>query len=389
MKVILLTHGFPPSVGGVQNLLYNFCIRLRQFNVVVFAQWCPGCKKFDCRNNLKISRYHNLFSFLPYRIRVLLFTFHLSFLFIPLAVLESPDLVWIGLESLSLQIPGKLISLLLGIPMVTYVHGDFLPQEMKKTNWSTRLTLFLLRQNTHLLTNSFYTKSRLEKVGVPSEMITVVSPGVDVDSFVPGDKSRARQEIGLPSDGYLLLTVGRLDSRKNHAGVIRALAKLREDFPNLHYLICGDGDNLWKIKSLVKEYGVEDRVIFLGSVTDSQLVKYYQACDLFVMPNVSLAEGDTEGLGMVFLEAAASEKPVIAGKAGGAPETLINGKTGFVVNGQNCSEIAEKVASLLRNPQSAIEMGRQGRKMVAERFNWKRQASLMESVFMKEMLKKA
>ena len=124
------------------------------------------------------------------------------------------------------------------------------------------------------------------------------------------------------------------------------------------------------------------RVHFLGHVSYEDLPRWYNACDLFAMPNRDI-NGDSEGFGLVFLEAAASGKPVIAGKAGGTGSAVVEGSTGLRVDGENVGEIAMALARLLNNPAVSAEMGHNARQRVLENFIHKRRVDQLRNLALK------
>jgi phosphatidylinositol alpha-1,6-mannosyltransferase len=158
----------------------------------------------------------------------------------------------------------------------------------------------------------------------------------------------------------VLLTVGRLVERKGIDTTIRALPKVLARCPEAAYLVVGSGEDLPRLQALAEAMGVVEQVIFAGRVPHEELVAHYQLCDLFVMPNRELANHDTEGFGLVFLEANACGKAVISGKAGGVVEAVCHGQTGLNVDGDSVEAVADAIADLLRDVQRREAMGARG-----------------------------
>jgi len=210
---------------------------------------------------------------------------------------------------------------------------------------------------------------------VPSSAIRVVHPGVDLERFHPGvDGGRLRAAHARPGE-LVLLTVGRLQRRKNHALVVEAMA-LMPDVP-IRYLIAGDGEERHALEALVARHNLGGRVTFLGAVPGGDLPALYGACDLFVMPN-RLIDGDLEGFGIVFLEAAAVGRPAIGGTTGGVPEAIEEGRTGLLVDGTDANELAAAIRSMM-SPSHRSEMGAAARARAAA-FNWDRAARDVEAI---------
>jgi phosphatidylinositol alpha-1,6-mannosyltransferase len=170
-----------------------------------------------------------------------------------------------------------------------------------------------------------------------------------------------------------IVTVGRLEERKGHERVIQALIEIRKLVPGIKYLIVGKGPQEELLMDLVSRWLLKDIVLFTGEVSDQEKVGILHACDLFIMPNrdIPLDKGlDTEGFGIVFLEANACRKPVIGGEMGGVKEVIVDGKTGLLVNPEDRVEIKEAILKILLNHRLARSMGENGRKRVLQKFQW-------------------
>jgi phosphatidylinositol alpha-1,6-mannosyltransferase len=220
-----------------------------------------------------------------------------------------------------------------------------------------------------VIANSENTRRMLEGVGVPRTRIAVIYPGVDAARFRDGDRAAMRDALGW-RDEFILLSVGRLQSRKGHDLVIRAMPELVRARPELRYLIVGDGGERQRLEALARDLGVADAVRFAGKAADEALPHYYAAADLFVHPNRIDDDGDVEGFGMVFLEAAAAGLPVIGGNSGGVPEAVEDRVTGTLVGGRDVDEFVAAVLRLADAPALRAEMGRAGRQRVETQFSW-------------------
>jgi phosphatidylinositol alpha-1,6-mannosyltransferase len=130
---------------------------------------------------------------------------------------------------------------------------------------------------------------------------------------------------------------------------------------------------------MAREYRLEGRVHFTGAVPESDLPKYYAACDVFLHPN-RIDAMDCEGFGIVFLEAQAAGKPVIGGRTGGVPETMIEGETGFLVSAEDVAETSAVLQRLVENPELRNRMGQAARRHVANKFSWEAAARAAEDV---------
>jgi len=214
----------------------------------------------------------------------------------------------------------------------------------------------------------------LESLGVHSGKIHVVYPGVDATRFRPDVDGMAIRRKFSASGETLLLSVGRLQRRKGHDLAIAAVAALRASLPGLRYVIVGDGDERSRLEALVLHHGLRDHVTFAGEVAAEDLPGYFAACDIFLLPN--RAEGaEVEGFGIVFLEAAAAERPVIGGRSGGVAEAVQDGETGFLVGGDDVHELAAAIRRLATSRETRRRMGVAGRCRVLHGFTWDRAAA--------------
>jgi phosphatidylinositol alpha-1,6-mannosyltransferase len=213
--------------------------------------------------------------------------------------------------------------------------------------------------------------------------VQVLHPGVDTTRFVPAARDPAvREQLGW-GDRPVVLTVGRLQQRKGHDMLIQALPTVRRRIPDVLYAIVGDGEERAALEKLAHKQQVDWHVQFHGEVDDAGLIRCYQQCDLFALPN--RREGsDIEGFGMVLLEAQACGRPVLAGDSGGTAETMHVPETGRIVACDRPEPLADVLSELLSQPDELNRTGEAGRRWVVEQFDWEaltRQAErLFESV---------
>jgi phosphatidylinositol alpha-1,6-mannosyltransferase len=369
MCSLILTERFLPSVGGSINWLINSYSRY-DFDRVVFVT--PDQKDSD-----KIDR---LLPFCIERIPAQIDNWDpLS----PKSFYQYLKVVYF-ISSICLKynvhqihcakvLPEGLIAhtiyLLLKIPYLLYAHGEEIQFGItsKKFRW---IMPIIYSRSSVIISNSMNTQLLLSDLGIKPQKIHVIHPGVDINHFYNRDnfKFTIRQQFNIGMNPTLL-TVGRLQRRKGHDMVIRALPIIQQRFPLLKYLIVGDGEELSYLRDLSVSSGVTHSVIFAGRVSDEDLPKYYAASDIFIMANRAI-DGDIEGFGIVFLEAAAAGKPAIGGRSGGTAEAVIEGITGLRIDGNNPWEIAQAVISLLSDPVKMQTMGMNGRLRVETEFTW-------------------
>jgi len=203
-----------------------------------------------------------------------------------------------------------------------------------------------------------------------AEKMIKIAPGIDVDHFSPQDSSQLRRNLRLENK-RVIVSVGRLVHRKGQDHLIQALPEILKSVPDAHILMVGQGPYLSHLKKLVEDLNLVDHVSFIGRIQYAQLPQYICVGDVFIMPSRSRFFGlEVEGLGIVYLEASACGLPVIAGSSGGAPDAVLEGVTGIVVDGENNNEIAAAAIKLLNDLDGARAMGLAGREWIIENWRW-------------------
>lgn len=217
-----------------------------------------------------------------------------------------------------------------------------------------------------------YTKSEISKAFSKTEVTKLVqiAPGIDVEHFVPTDSSKLRAELGL-ADKSVIISVGRLVHRKGQDKLIAALPAIKVEVPNVHLVLVGVGPHQDYLEKLASKLNVSDCITFIGRINYAELPTYICLGDIFAMPSRSRFFGlEVEGLGIVYLEASACGLPVVGGKSGGAPDAVLIGETGLVVDGTKPAEIAGACIELLNNPELCALMGAAGRAWIIENWRW-------------------
>jgi phosphatidylinositol alpha-1,6-mannosyltransferase len=167
----------------------------------------------------------------------------------------------------------------------------------------------------------------------------------------------------------VILTVGRLQRRKGQDTAIRSLPDLIRRFPDLLYAIVGEGEDLGHLEATVESLHLQDHVMLMGKLDDDELMRCYQQCDLFLLPNRAVGS-DIEGFGMVLLEAQSCARPVLAGKSGETREALVDGKTGWLVSCETSEALSRSLGEVLGDPDLLKTMGDAGREWVVKNFDW-------------------
>ena len=263
---------------------------------------------------------------------------------------------------------GWLLSRLFRKKLLIYAHGEEI------TTWTQpgkrKAMRFAYSHADGVIANSEFTRQELLNLGIDASRISLVSPGVDVHRFRKGlPCDDLKKKIGLADDEHLLLSVGRLSRRKGFDMVIRALPKLMEAGLKPRYAIIGIGEDREHLSRLAQEKGVADRVHLLGHVPMEDLPRWYNACDLFLMPNREI-DGDNEGFGMVFMEAAACGKTSVAGDAGGTGAAVLHEQTGLRVDGTSEKKVSQAIERLLTDRGLRNRLTTQAHWRAVEQFSW-------------------
>jgi phosphatidylinositol alpha-1,6-mannosyltransferase len=226
-----------------------------------------------------------------------------------------------------------------------------------------------------------YFRTRLAPVIGAHAQLRRLSPGVDIDAFRPDvDGSAVRTRHGL-GDRPVVVCVSRLVPRKGQDALIRSMPAILRRVPDAMLLLVSPGPYRSTLERLAHAGRVADRVIFTGEVSWDDLPAYYAAGDVFAMPCRTRRGGlDVEGFGIVYLEASATGKPVVAGNSGGSPDAVRDGETGYVVDGRDLDAIADRVSTLLDDRELAARMGTAGRAWVECDWRWEAQAARLKSM---------
>lgn len=399
MSTLLITETFPPRTGGSGRWFWEIYRRQPIDHFSVAAAVDPQQTSFDQAQALSITR-------MP-----------LSFTDLGMFSLAGWKGYWNALRTLMQLVRDQnidqihagrclpegwlawLLKQRLGIPYVCYVHGEEvkLPAAGETHGvMSSRQLRFITRnvmnEASFLIANSRNSERiLLDEWEIPPERIRLLHPGADCQRFVPVPRDpKVRQALGW-HDRRVILTVGRLQKRKGHDQLIRALPRIREQVPDVLYAIVGAGDQKQSLQRLTDELQLNDHVIFHGELSDDAMLQAYQQCDVFVLPNRQVGS-DIEGFGMVLVEAQACGKPVIAGASGGTAETMHIPETGAVVACDEPGPLAALVTKWLLDPALCESMGAAGRAWAAAQFDWaalSEQAAALFGEVPRRMLKSA
>ena len=336
MKHLLVTNDFPPKVGGIQNLLWEWWRRLPPDSFAVLTSPHAGAESFDATQAFEIRRVREPW-LLPHPVMVG-------------RINKMAREIGADFVVLDPAVPLGIVGPRLELPYMVVLHGAevTVPGRLPLS----RLVLSrVLKNASHIIAAGEYPAAEARRAGGGGSLpITVIPPGVDTQRFRPlsnDERISARREFGVSDDAELIVGVSRLVPRKGFDTLIEVAAALRTSRPRLQVLIGGGGRDAKRLQKLIDKLGAPVRM--LGRVTDEQLPLLYGCADVSAMLCRSRWGGlEQEGFGIVFSEAASCGVPQIAGKSGGAADAVLDGLTGKVVqNPSDVAQVASTVAQLL------------------------------------------
>ncbi|MDP2291468.1 MAG: glycosyltransferase family 4 protein [Actinomycetota bacterium] len=358
MKHLLVTNDFPPKIGGIQSLLWEWWRRLPPDSFAVLTSPYAGAGAFDARQAFHIERTREPV-LLPHPWMVQRINSMAREVGADLIVLD-PALP-LGLVGPSLQLPYDVV-----------LHGAEVTVP-GRLPLSKQTLGYVLRRARHIVAAGGYPAAEAEHAADRTLPITMVPPGVDTERFHPltaAERSAARADFGIDDGAELVVSISRLVPRKGFDTAIRAAALLKSSRPRLRLAISGGGRDDQRLRGLAASLGAP--VTFLGRVSNDDLPRLYGCADAYAMLCRNRWGGlEQEGFGIVFLEAAACGVPQIAGDSGGAAEAVDDGVTGLVVrHPDDPRAVAAAIEQLLDDPQRAREMGVAGRERAVREFSY-------------------
>ncbi len=262
------------------------------------------------------------------------------------------------------------------VKIAVLAHGTEIP----KQNWSKIYNLFRPKKNRivrayknsdQIIANSSYTKDLMQvSLSIKREKIKIIHPGIDIykDFISVIDEKKIKKIIS--GKFPVITTLARVEERKGHKFVLNSLYEIKKDFPNILYLIAGQGPYLNKIKSYSKKLGIENNIRFLGWITEPEKSLILKNSNLFVMtPN--LVGESVEGFGMSFIDAAFHGLASVGTNSGGISDAIIDNETGMLCQAENQEDITKKIRLLLIDDEKRKKMGIMGRERAEKFFTWK------------------
>ncbi len=395
-KLLVVTSTFPRWPNDTDPpFVFELCKRLTtDYDITVHAPSYPGAKARELMNGIHVHRFRYFYSHferlaggqgvVPKLRRKRIYFFLLPFFLLSqicslllLVAKIRPSIIhahWL--------IPQGLFSILLkfifDIPVVITAHGADV--------FSMRRPLFiifkkLIIKNTDKIVTVSRSLSEILKFDTKYDKnIEIISMGVDSTVFTPANKDmNFKQRYGIR--GQLLLFVGRLTEKKGINILIEAFSMTINKFPDCKLLIVGHGELEHTFKMQVKSLGLTNSVVFTGGIPNSNLPPYYTASDIFIGPSIVTEGGDTEGLGLTFVEAAMCGCLIIGTKVGGIEDVIVHRRNGILIPPFDAHYLSEMINSLLQNLESLSSVKHQARNDAVKRFDWKVIAAKHISVY--------
>jgi len=396
-KILLVANNFPPIRGGSASV-YASIARCAAPQIAVLAPQInyndgtelPGWREYDQAAPYPIARLKLLRTALPSTppkgcakfaftltdlvIRARMIAWIAAFL-----IKYRPRTVCVG-ELLASRWLINLLRLVPNLKIVAYVHGEEITTADPYDPKATRRREALEAADRIIVVSRFTRDAVLALLGsLALPKIALIENGLDTALFRP---TQRRPDLvaryGL-QDQFVFVSVCRLLEKKGIDHALGAFAKILETHPDSRFLVVGSGPFEPHLRDLAKTLGIVAKVIFAGSVPDDALAAHYALGDVFVMPNRALPNGDTEGFGLVFLEANGCGLPVIAGRDGGSGDAVRNGDNGLVVDGKSIEEITEAMQRLRENPQLRADLAANGQD-AAKAADWSHKAQAFMEV---------
>ncbi|MFM1937230.1 MAG: hypothetical protein RLZZ320_88 [Actinomycetota bacterium] len=360
--ILLVTNDFGPRAGGIESFVIGLLERIPAGEVIVYTSFQPEYESYDQK------------WFSDYQVRVvrdkskvLLPTPRVIRNLQRVVKQHSIAKVWFGAAA-PLGVSSRWLRKVGVKQMVALTHGHEV--------WWSKIWPFswaiseIGKQVDYVTYLGDFTKAALSAQIKDSSKLIRVAPGIDTNHFSPRDSSELREKHGL-ANRPTVISVGRLVHRKGQDRLIEALPKVLESIPDAALVLVGEGPYRKRLDALVKKYDLSKHVFFIGRINFAQLPNYICMGDVFAMPSRSRLFGlEVEGLGIVYLEASSCGLPVIGGASGGAPDAVIDGETGFVVDGNDLNAISTQIVKLLSDAKLRQNMGERGREWAIESWRW-------------------
>ena len=351
---VVVTRNFPPELGGMQALMGGLSESLINHGPVkVFAYAHPNSKDYDNKSATKIERIKSIKIFRKYRKANLVNDFIKQHSSIRAIITDH----WKSLELLKEKNLNKSKTFCL-------LHSKEINHE-KGSSINKRIINSTSKAN-FIIANSNFTKGLAIKVGIDPLKIHVIFPGIEKPKII-GNAFKIEAETIFKDSFPKIITVARLEKRKNHDKILMVIKNLKSKFSKIKYISIGFGkeeDNLLKLN---KELNIEKEVTFLKDIDHDFKIALIAEANLFLMPS-RIEKKSVEGFGISFIEAASYGVGSIGGKDGGASDAITHNKTGLICDGNDLNSIYDSVINFFEN-ENFVKYGKNAQEF-SEKFHW-------------------
>lgn len=378
-KILIITLEFFPTVGGIATYVKQLAEELEQNKVVVYAPKSPDTKDWDAKQKYKIYRknpYFPLFIW-PRWLRLLWQIFWIC-------QKEKIEVILIH-HALPIGYAGWFLKKIKKIPYLIFFHGTDLAYATKN-KWKIKMLRKISINSEQVIFNSKSLCNRALRILPELEKLSTVLYPCPENIFYDRSNQEAadllKSQLAL-NGKKIALSVSRFIEGKGLTHLIKLMPQILKKIPHLVWVVVGDGPKKKLLFEEVQKKSLQNVIRFVGQVPHEELSKYYHLADLFILlthPD----EGREEGLGMVFLEASAASLPVVAGRSGGVEETVINNKTGLIVDALQEQTVINAIDKLANDREFARQLGKNGQMRVKQDFQWGQQVAKLNSWLFKE-----
>ncbi len=362
-KILLVTNDLGPQAGGIESFILGLLGELDGSDIVIYTSSEPGDQTFD-----KELRQKYGVEVIRDRAKILLPTPRVNRSVARVMKQYKSEYVWFGAAAPLGWMAGHLRRH--GAKrIVAITHGH---EVWWSKVWPFTLVMKAMSQKIDAFgyLGDFTKRAMSSAISTQLKMVRI-APGISINHFTPGTKS---EELAKELDVFgkkVIVCVGRLVHRKGQDRLIEAMPDVLKKIPDAVLLIVGEGPRREALKKLVAEKELENSVKIVGRLSYEQLPMVIRLGDIFAMPSRSRFFGlEVEGLGIVYLEASACGVPVIAGASGGAPDAVLPGETGLVVDGTDVEAISASIVYLLNDDELRSRMGKRGREWAVNEWSW-------------------
>ena len=365
-KTLCITNDFGPRAGGIETFVVGLIQRMPKNSVIVYTASQAGAAAFDAMwlhdYGVEVIRDSS---------KVLLPSFRVGRNVRKLVRDRNIKSVFFGAAApLALLAPGLRTAGVTKIVALTHGHEVWWSRL-----WPFTIAIARIGRAVDALTYlGEFTRGEISKAldSNSAAKLVRIAPGIDTEHFTSrSDAKELRESLGLGSK-KVIVSVGRLVHRKGQDVLIESMPEIIKSIDDVHLLLIGEGPYKKELEKRIKNLGLANRVTFVGRVQYADLPRYICVGDVFAMPSRSRLAGlEVEGLGIVYLEASACGLPVIGGISGGAPDAVLQGETGFSVDGRSAHEVAEAIVRVLADKELAQRLGARGRQWIIEQWQWR------------------